>query len=693
MFFKNQLLKTSFLNLLGLIFCIYLLASLTSCEKEGFTGKQLSVLNTKKKDSVNYWIHQSKSNRLTKEERKGALNFAYKAVNSKFSDSIRLNYFSEIAFEAENLNSEDLFKKVNLQNLALAEKVNNKLKIGDAHWNYGAYYSKKEIIDSAYFHFHKGYENFKLANHDLYTAKMLYNLGYIQGRIKDYTGSEISLIEAIAIYKRLNRYKNLYQCYNYLGLIYMELEEYDRAIYYHNEALKYLEKVEIKNLYKEYSLNNLGLVYRKQKKYKEAIDYFKKAINDTNLINKSIGFYAMLMDNIAYTKFLQGDTLNIWKELNRAHIIRDSLQNFSGIVISKRHLSEYKAFQKDTISALNYLMEAYNLADNVDNNRDKLATLLLLSKVDEKDSNKYLKEYVHLNDSLQIADRKTRNKFTRIKFETDEYIEETEKLSQQNIFIIVGSIFSIILLLFAYIMRVQRSRNKELLFEKEQQKTNEEIFSLMLKQQSKLEEGRLKERQRIAEDLHDGVLGKIFGTRLGLGFLDIKGDEETVEKQKFYIEELQNIEKEIRTISHELKNELLSSNENFFKIIEDLIEKKSKLGSFYFDYIYSNEIDWDTLNDDIKIHFYRIIQEALQNIIKYSNANKVEIDIDLENENLKLTIIDNGNGFNVNEKRKGIGLKNMKSRAAKINGIFKINSVIGKGTTIEISCPLNENYE
>ena len=469
----------------------------------------------------------------------------------------------------------------------------------------------------------------------------------------------------------------------------MELEEFDRAGFYHNEALGYLSRVKDERLYRQGSLNNLGLIYRKQKNYDKAIEYFNEALNIVDLKKRSISLYSILIDNIAYTKFLRGDSLSVENELLISHKIRDSVQDMSGLGISKRHLSELKVSQKDTLAANIYAQDALNLANHVDNNRDKLASLLLLSKVDEKNSKKYLKEYVHLNDSLQIADRKTRNKFTRIKFETDEYIEETEKLSQQNIFIVVGSILSILIILFAYLMRVQRSKNKELLFEKEQQKANEEIFSLMIKQQSKLEEGRLKERHRISEDLHDGVLGKIFGTRLGLGFLEIKGNKETVEKQKFYIEELQNIEKEIRTISHELKNEILSSKEDFSKIIEDLIEKKCTLSGLNYEYNCDNNIYWDNITDTIKINFYRILQEAIQNIIKYANASNVEIWIKHTNEHLELIIKDNGIGFNVHETRKGIGLKNMESRTEKLNGSLEINSLKNIGTTIYIICPLN----
>ena len=52
---------------------------------------------------------------------------------------------------------------------------------------------------------------------------------------------------------------------------------------------------------------------------------------------------------------------------------------------------------------------------------------------------------------------------------------------------------------------------------------------------------------------YDGILGRLFGTRLGFGFLKIKSDETSISKFQSYIDEIQNIEMEIRNISHELK--------------------------------------------------------------------------------------------------------------------------------------------
>jgi len=658
-----------------------------SCNK---TNNIVENTISKELDSVNYWINFSKHKTTDFQNKSITLEKAYKLTKSIISDSIQNILLAEISIETEKYNIDDLFIKVNSESLELATKRNDFYKMGDAHWNYGNYYTDIEVVDSAYYHFHKAYENFKIAKHDFYTAKMLYNMAFIQGRLKDYTGSEVLIFEAIPRFEKEKKYENLYQCYNYLGLIYMELEEYDRAIFYHNKALEYLTLDKNKRISKDGSLNNIGLTYQKLNNFEKAIENFENALKYRDLKTQDPYLYARIIDNIAYTKFLRGDTIGIVGYLYKSLRIRDSLKYISGIVVSKRHLSEYFTVKKDSISAIKLAEEAYDLAGQVDNNRDKLATLLLLSKVDSYKSSKYLKEYVHLNDSLQIEDRKIRNKFTRIRFETDEYIQETEKLSQQKVLITLGGFLTILFLIFAYIMMVQRARNKELLFDKEQQKSNQEIFSLMLKQQTKLEEGRLKERYRISEDLHDGVLGKIFGTRLGLGFLNIKGDENTIEKHKYYIDELQNIEKEIRTISHELKNEILSTQEDFSKIIEDLIEKKTNLDGFEYEFNCDQNIYWDSINDDIKINFYRILQEALQNIIKYANASLIEVRIERDKDQLELFIKDNGIGFNIHDKRKGIGLKNMESRAKKLNGIIKVNSLKNNGTTIFVKCPIQK---
>lgn len=663
-----------------LFFLIILSTTFTKCN----TPTEDTVTRFVETDSVDFWIQNTKNESIDLENKKQGLYKAYQQNNFQNNDSIKNGNMLKIAFEAINLNDDIFFKKVNLEAQKFSIKIRDTFGIADTHWNYGLYFSNTEEVDSAYYHYYKAYELYQANKKLFFSGKMLYSMAIIQHDVMDYTGSEILTFQSISIFKKLNKHEDIYLCYNLLGSIFKQMQEYDKAIIYHTKALETLEKVKQQKTYKEASLNNIGLVYQKQGNYKKAIEYFNKALKNKNLKNQDINHYSKLIDNLAYTKFLNEDITNLPQDFYKALSIRDSINYVSGIITSKLHLAEFYAKYEDTSKAVLNATEAHKLATGINNNRDLLASLLLLSKLDKKNASNYFNDYAILNDSLQNQERKIRNKFTRIRFETDEYILENENLSAQRMLISTGSIIVVIILSLLYFIRVQRTKNKELIFEKEQQKANEEIYSLMLKQQSILEEGRLKERQRISEDLHDGVLGKIFGTRMALGFLNIKGDNATITKHKFYVDDLQNIEKEIRTISHELINEILSSQTDFIKIVESLLKTQSEIGNFKFEII-NNNVGWDKIDDRIKINFYRIIQEAVQNINKYSKAKNVKIEFYLIKDRIFLYVIDDGVGFDVKLKSKGIGLKNMKSRVHKLNGTFDIKSYIDKGTSICIS--------
>ena len=89
-----------------------------------------------------------------------------------------------------------------------------------------------------------------------------------------------------------------------------------------------------------------------------------------------------------------------------------------------------------------------------------------------------------------------------------------------------------------------------------------------------------------------------------------------------------------------------------------------------------------------KVNIYRILQEAMQNIIKHANAQQVSVDVSLQNSNLIIHIKDDGKGFQVQKKRKGIGMKNIQSRVQKLKGVLEFTSTIGEGTSVLIKIPM-----
>jgi len=186
------------------------------------------------------------------------------------------------------------------------------------------------------------------------------------------------------------------------------------------------------------------------------------------------------------------------------------------------------------------------------------------------------------------------------------------------------------------------------------------------------------------------VLGRLFGARLNLDSLNKFTDEESIKNRFNYLDELKNIEQDIREISHDLNREKYVLINNFVAIVHNLLEEQKTSFAPEVKFSIDESIKWDTVPNAVKINLYRILQESLQNINKYANATSIFVGLESHDEQVTLKVSDDGAGFDVSGRKKGIGLQNMLSRANECNGSLDITSRKGKGTTIEITVPLND---
>ncbi|NOY48245.1 MAG: hypothetical protein GXO84_08660 [Chlorobi bacterium] len=397
------------------------------------------------------------------------------------------------------------------------------------------------------------------------------------------------------------------------------------------------------------------------------------------------------MDNIARTRFLVSDEdiVGIDKQFKRAYKVSDSIQYQSGLISVMNDMSEFYSALGKKDSALVLSKKAYKLAKETNSNDKVLKALVALSKLeDESSGKKYLEEYIRLNDSLLENERAIRNKFARVRFEVDKIEADNEKLTKERLLflsIAIGLFLSATLL---YIVITQRSKNRKLKFIQQQQETNEEIYNLMLAQQDKVEEGRTQEKKRISQELHDGILGRLFGTRFSLDSLNTAQTDEAIKKRSQYINELKTIEAEIRKISHDLNSGFISGS-SFIDIIKTLIETQTKVYQLDYTFEEDHDINWEDVPNKTKIHIYRMLQETMQNIYKHANANHIKISFQLKNNVILVAIEDDGSGFNVNKARKGIGLKNIDSRVRDVGGKAEVFSKIDIGTIIKITIPID----
>ena len=628
---------------------------------------------------------------------KKRLEYIYKAneiVLQNENDSLnRVNLF-KVANRYYNINYLKEYCKTVNKVLENSEVAKDTVSMAKAFTYLGDYYRVKLVSDSSFLFYYKAEKMYEKLNNKFELAKTLINKSDLLFRVGDFISSEKEVYKALRIIKD---YKNQeavnevnYDAYNILGMVYNGMNEYDNSIAYHNKALKTLDKLQIigKSQTMAISYLNLGLVYVNLKNYKIAKDYFIKGVEQQKIDNQDLKIYASLLDNLAYSKFklnekedlpdLFYESLKIWSDLKLP----------SGIFVSKIRLSEYYSAKNDTLQAIKFSKEALSLARSTNVTRDVMRALNQMSILDPQNATAYTKEYIRINEELQKEERKIGEKFSRIEFETDQIKGENFDLEAKNRKLVYFFSGLTILGLFIYIIKSQKAKNRELLYKQQQQKANEDIYNLMISQQNTIEANRVQEKKRVAQELHDGVLGRMFGVRMNLEGLNRFNDDLAVTQRHDYLSELKNIEQDIREISHDLNREKSELINNFVAIVDNLFEEQRKTFSCKLITNIDSNIKWDLAVNAVKINLYRIIQESLQNINKYANATTVKVELKKQENTIVLTINDDGVGFNVNLKKKGIGLQNMISRAKDCNGDFNVKSKKGEGTTITVSIPL-----
>jgi signal transduction histidine kinase len=209
----------------------------------------------------------------------------------------------------------------------------------------------------------------------------------------------------------------------------------------------------------------------------------------------------------------------------------------------------------------------------------------------------------------------------------------------------------------------------------------------MLAQKQKVDEVKRMEQKRVSEELHDGILGKMLGARMVLTGLNKRADADSIQERSDAIVALKNIENELRCISHELSHSAYQKINNFVNSIYSLLESAKEKSTINTTFNYNEDEDWDSLLGDIKINVYRIIQENLQNAIKHSACSNFFVNFEIDQDVFLVTIGDNGTGFSFDKERKGIGIRNIRSRVAKMKGTWTIDTAPGKGTLMKLSIP------
>jgi len=639
-----------------------------------------------------FWAKYDQSN-WTNIKKEKVLDSLYLQFTSQSNDSATRYALFRLAARYERLNLNDKYYRTAKKASQWAIAKNDTLDIAKSLWYIGDFHDNEQVFDSAFHYYSQSEKFYRLSKKDslnwgrmlLYKTRALYKIGI-------YTESEVETVKALQVFSKINASRLHYEATLQMALLLGELKEYEEAMKYHQITLKQLntlkgETKESLNLSYIIHHNNVGSLYNKMHDYRNAKEYLEKGLAFSGLDRDPLT-HAMLLNNYAYSKMQLGEMTRVDSLLTLSLVLRDSIGHKQGIIASKLNIGEYFLLQKDTLQATANIHDAYLLAMENQNHLDIQRSLKFLAENDILNKEFYTNRYLTVKDSIREIERATKDKFARIAYETERVNLENEVLLKRNtllLFLFLGATGMIAVISIAYYYRM---KNKSLHYQQKELQADQKIYDLLLKERKIEKETRYKERERISRELHDGIVNKIFTVRLNLQRLESRDEELKIQ----LIEELVQATEQIRYISHDLQAYMLFENEDFTGLLTELIESQNaSYPSTLFSVNIDPQISWFQMDNEYKVHIYRIIQEALHNLNKHASATKCFVFLMKKKQSITLRVHDNGIGFDPEKVKKGLGLKTLEKRTQELKGKLNITSKKGN-TTIEVVFPWKEKF-
>ncbi|WP_341836672.1 ATP-binding protein [Chitinophaga pollutisoli] len=479
------------------------------------------------------------------------------------------------------------------------------------------------------------------------------------------------LIKALGIAEQMGDSVNLQKYYTNLGSIMIDLGNYTKSYQYtrkgHETALLLKDSLAIGR-----SLVNLLAAETISKMYPEAIRHarltrdYGLALNDTTLL-----LCAYINLGSIYNRIGHPDSAMAWNQLALRHL-NPSLPPDYRMYVDHVFAETYVALKKPAL-ADPYFQRSIQDAENIfprSELRDlyKLGTELREMQGRHAEAIAYWKKYTRLNDSMvNLATQASINEL-EIQYATarkeQALTEQRLKLQQKDFWIWLS--WGIVVLLVgagAVAWALFRQRQKAAIDRKRTQ--------LLLAQLS----GEEKERARTAQDLHDGVGSILSAAKIHMH--SVKGSDP--EASARVVSLIEDAAREVRNISHSLDPEILLE-EGLEYALRAFLAKISHPGLSINLYTVG---DLPRLTSDQELLIYRIIQEAMNNVIRHAAATEAIVQLGYDAGILTLTVEDNGKGFDpATVPAKGIGLGNMVTRINLLKGHYEISSRPGEGTSI-----------
>jgi two-component system, NarL family, sensor histidine kinase UhpB len=636
-------------------------------------------------------------------------------------DTIKAKLLNALASALIEINEHDAALTYCKAALELSEKLNFKKEQGNAFSTFGIIYENKSEYSNAISNYRSALKVWQETGDKKGIAGSYNNLGVIYGKQGNFSESLKMNFAALKINEAIDNKAWMARNYNNLGIVFNALGNYPEAVKMAFAALKIYETMHdsdhIVSCY-----NNIGTLYWTQKDYEGALKIYSKTLKmlegtkDSSEFNhpynNMAGIYYEMGNNEKALECYE-ISMRIRKQMGDKDLIADSYSGFGGVYL---RMKKYQGSLDSFNAALKLYMETGNMFGvagvtfaigeiNLALKKYEVArdffdkAMVIYKEVGDPTSLYYAYESYAKLDSATGNFKSALENYKQFIFYRDSSLnqENSNKLIQAQ-------------------MQYDFDK-KEIATKAEQDKKQALAAAEILKhklvrnfsfagifvvlliggygfyrfrenKQLENQQSLLAERLRISRELHDDM-----GSTLSSISVYSEVAKNRAAKNENETEVLQKIGNASRELIEKMSDIVWSlnpNNENFEQLKNRMMAFAAMMltpKGILFQFEIDDEVKSTSIAPEQRKNIFLIYKEAINNIVKYSEATSVKVKVKVKENKLSLEILDNGKGFDTNNvvAYNGNGLKNMKARAAEIKALFNVTSAINEGVKIELA--------
>ena len=611
------------------------------------------LLSKTKEDTNRVKLYNKIGNRYIYSKTDSALYYIdiAKKLSQKLNYSLGLlNYSSNASAVYMQLNKIDTALLICNEGLALAEKIGNKKQAAFCNGNIANCYNSLNQYDSAIIYNLKALAKLEEIKDSVNLLFLYGNVAAIFSHINQYKNAIIYAQKSLLLSKQGigDRHSYVFTLTNIAG-IYLDLKMYDSTILYANEAIT-ISKQENDNYQSmASSLQNIIFAKISQKKYGE-INKYILMLKDIKMEDDDAYYKVRLQYDYAIEKYYEGKYNEAEKfALKALNIsITDSLEDYA--------LNSYNLLLKIEAALHNYaLADEYEMkADSINNKNKDAETAKNIQDLEKK--------------------YETQKKETEIFKLTN---DNKQKSALNKIYAATAIAVFLISLLSYRNFRSKQKIHQQQIIQLEKEKKLQAVDAML--------KGQEEERSRLAKDLHDGLGGMLSGVKFSFNNIKenmILDTENTLRFEKS-INQLDNTIAELRKVAHNLMPEALVKF-GLQNAIQDFCQSLQQTNNCVINF---QQLGMERdLGNVANVNVYRIIQELVNNAVKYASAHQIIVQLTKTENKVLITVEDDGKGFDIATLKQatGIGITNITHRVNYLNGTIDITSKPNNGTSINI---------